>query len=194
VTVLPQPGFLHGENMPADLAALTALHAAQLSRVAGDEPFVLLGHSAGGHVAHAVTEYLESLGTPPSALVLLDAPWPDDDEVNLEVAVAGLGVVFDREEKLGGGIMNDNRLTAMGGYHRILGEWHPQPVETPTLMVRATEPVPGPSGAPEDARMLHVDWKLPHTAIEVPGDHFTIAEEHAESTASVVDKWLEGIG
>ncbi|WP_064273584.1 type I polyketide synthase [Streptomyces sp. RTd22] len=194
VTVLPQPGFLYGENVPADMHALAELHAQSLRRAAGDEPFVLLGHSAGGHIAHAVTEHLESLGTPPAALVLLDVPWPEDDETNLEVAVSALGVVFDREEKLGGGIMNDTRLTAMGGYHRILGQWQPEPIKTPTLLVRATEPVPAPSGAPEDARMLNVEWKLSHTAREVPGDHFTIVEQHAENTASVVEKWLEEIG
>jgi thioesterase domain-containing protein len=192
--VLPQPGFLYGENVPADMGALAELHAQSLRRAAGDEPFVLLGHSAGGHIAQAVTEHLESLGTPPAALVLLDVPWPEDDETNLDVAVSALGVVFDREAKLGGGIMNDTRLTAMGGYHRILGQWQPEPIKTPTLLVRATEPVPAPSGAPEDARMLNVEWKLSHTAREVPGDHFTIVEQHAENTASVVEKWLEEIG
>ncbi|WP_030824022.1 thioesterase domain-containing protein, partial [Streptomyces hygroscopicus] len=194
VTVLPQPGFLHGEHVPADMGALAELHTQALRRAAGDEPFVLLGHSAGGHIAQAVTEHLESLGTPPAALVLLDVPWPEDDETNLDVAVSALGVVFDREEKLGGGIMNDTRLTAMGGYHRILGQWQPEPIKTPTLLVRATEPVPAPSGAPEDARMLNVEWKLNHAAREVPGDHFTIVEQHAENTASVVEKWLEEIG
>ncbi|MGX1885252.1 alpha/beta fold hydrolase, partial [Streptomyces sp. NPDC055287] len=193
VTVLPQPGYLQGEHIPADMEALTELHVQALREAAGDEPFVLVGHSAGGQVAHAVTAHLEGLGTPPAALVLLDVPWPDDDEANNEVGVAMLGVVFDREEKMGGRIMNDTRLSAMGGYHRILGDWRPEPIKTHTLLIRATEPVPSSTGASEDAHMLHIDWKLDHAAREVPGDHFSIVEEHAEFTASVVEKWLDEI-
>ncbi|MFI2645708.1 SDR family NAD(P)-dependent oxidoreductase [Streptomyces sp. NPDC018610] len=194
VTVLPEPGYLPGERIPADLAALTELHARALRRAAGDEPFVLVGHSAGGQIAHAVTAHLETLGSPPEALVLLDVPWPEDDADNAEVGAAMLGVAFDRERKLGGGIMNDVRLTAMGGYHRLLADWRPEPVKTPTLQVRATEPMPSASGAVEDdAVMLRVDWKLDHTARDVPGNHFSIVEEHAGATAGVVEEWLAGI-
>ncbi|MGW1818800.1 alpha/beta fold hydrolase, partial [Streptomyces sp. NPDC002125] len=193
VTVVPQPGYVDGESIPADMEALVALHAQVLLRSSGDDPFVLVGHSAGGQIAHAVTAHLESLGTPPRGLVLLDVPWPDDDEANNEVGVAMLGVVFDREAKLGGGIMNDTRLSAMGGYHRILGAWRPEPIKTPTLLVRATEAMPSSSGAPEDAHVLHIDWKLDHTAREVASDHFGIVEEHAEITAGIVEKWIDEI-
>ncbi|MEU0008750.1 thioesterase domain-containing protein, partial [Streptomyces sp. NPDC006314] len=194
VTVLPEPGYLPGERIPADMAALTELHVQALRRAAGDEPFVLVGHSAGGQIAHAVTAHLETLGSPPAALVLLDVPWPEDDADNAEVGAAMLGVAFDRERKLGGGIMNDVRLTAMGGYHRLLADWRPEPLKTHTLQVRATEPMPSPTGAVEDdAVMLRVDWKLDHTARDVPGNHFSIVEEHAGRTAGVVEEWLAEI-
>ncbi|MFJ9819105.1 alpha/beta fold hydrolase, partial [Streptomyces sp. NPDC101151] len=192
VTVLPQPGFLRGELLPADIDALAELHVRAVHRTAGTEPFVLVGHSAGGQIAHAVSSRLERLGTPPAALVLLDVPWPDD-EADESVAAAMLGVVFDREAKLGGDIMNDTRVTAMGGYHRILDAWQPEPIETPTLLVRATESMPTASGAPEDGAMLHVTWKLGHTVRDVPGNHFTIIEECAGSTARVVEEWLNEI-
>ncbi|MFD7299906.1 acyltransferase domain-containing protein, partial [Streptomyces pharetrae] len=191
VTVLPQPGYLPGEPIPADMAALAELHAQTLRRIAGEEPFVLVGHSAGGQIAHAVTARLETLGIQPAALVLLDVPWPADDAENAEVGAAMLGVAFDRERKLGGGIMNDVRLTAMGGYHRLLADWRPEPVRTPTLLVRATEPMPSAPGAQEDEPvMLRVDWKLGHTARDVPGNHFSIVEDHAGDTAGVVEEWL----
>ncbi|MET9831692.1 acyltransferase domain-containing protein, partial [Streptomyces sp. NPDC006385] len=194
VTVLPQPGYLPGERIPADMVALAELHAQTLRRVAGEEPFVLVGHSAGGQIAHAVTAHLETLGSRPAALVLLDVPWPEDDAENAEVGAAMLGVAFDRERKLGGGIMNDVRLTAMGGYHRLLADWRPEPVKTPTLLVRATEPMPSASGAPgDDPVMLRVDWKLGHTARDVPGNHFSIVEDHAGDTARVVEEWLTDI-
>ncbi|MEU6776299.1 SDR family NAD(P)-dependent oxidoreductase [Streptomyces sp. NPDC046759] len=194
ITVLPQPGYLPGECIPADMAALAELHVQTLRRIAGEEPFVLVGHSAGGQIAHAVTARLESLGTQPAALVLLDVPWPEDDADNAEVGAAMLGVAFDRERKLGGGIMNDVRLTAMGGYHRLLADWRPEPVKTPTLLVRATEPMPSASGAvQDDTVMLRVDWKFVHTARDVPGNHFSIVEEHAGDTAGVVEEWLTEI-
>ncbi|MFG2942361.1 acyltransferase domain-containing protein, partial [Streptomyces sp. NPDC048282] len=194
VMVLPQPGYLPGGRIPADMAALAELHAQTLRRVAGEELFVLVGHSAGGQIAHAVTARLETLGIQPAALVLLDVPWPADDAENAEVGAAMLGVAFDRERKLGGGIMNDVRLTAMGGYHRLLADWRPEPVKTPTLLVRATEPMPSASGAPEDDPvMLRVDWKLGHTARDVPGNHFSIVEDHAGDTAGVVEEWLTDI-
>ncbi|MEU7584332.1 SDR family NAD(P)-dependent oxidoreductase [Streptomyces sp. NPDC041068] len=189
VTVLPQPGFLHGEHLPADMEALAELHADAVQRAAGEDPFVLVGHSAGGQIAHAATARLERLGVRPAALVLLDVPWPEDTADD-DVAAAMLGVVFDREAKLGGDIMNDNRLTAMGGYHRILGPWRPEPIATPTLVVRATEAMPGPSGTTKDGAMLRVTWKLDHMVRDVPGNHFTIVEECAGSTARAVEEWL----
>ncbi|MEV5977412.1 SDR family NAD(P)-dependent oxidoreductase [Streptomyces sp. NPDC052114] len=189
VTVLPQPGFLHGEHLPADMPALAELHAEAVRRAAGEDPFVLVGHSAGGQIAHAATARLERLGLRPAALVLLDVPWPEDTAED-EVAAAMLDVVFDREAKLGGDIMNENRLTAMGGYHRILGPWRPEPIATPTLLVRATESMPGPSGTTADGAMLRATWKLDHAVRDVPGNHFTIVEECAGSTARAVEEWL----
>ncbi|WP_251018747.1 type I polyketide synthase [Streptomyces sp. ISL-11] len=189
VTVLPQPGFLDGESVPADIEALAELHAESVRRHAADAPFVLVGHSAGGQIAHAVTARLESLGMPPAALVLLDVPWPDD-EADDDVVTAMLGVVFDREEKLGGRIINGTRLTAMGGYHRVLAAWRPGAISTPTLLVRASDPMPAPSGDPAEAAMLRVTWHQDHDALDVPGNHFTIVEEHAGSTARAVEEWL----
>lgn len=38
----------------------------------GDAPYVLLGHSTGGLLAHAVAERLESIGEPPAGLIKID--------------------------------------------------------------------------------------------------------------------------
>ncbi|MFG2842349.1 alpha/beta fold hydrolase, partial [Kitasatospora sp. NPDC048296] len=203
VVVLPQPGFVDGESIPESFEALVALQAEAVRRYAGDEPFVLLGHSAGGHVAHAVTERLEADGVSPRGLVLLDSPWPGT-RVSERVGAAMLGIVFDREEKLGGGLMNATRLTAMGGYHRILPEWHPQEVDTPTLLVRATDRMPldgvpattefaGESSgiSSDESEGLHVEWLLKHDETAVVGDHFTIVEQHADSTAAAIEEWLD---
>jgi polyketide synthase 12 len=55
----------------------------------------------------------------------------------------------------------------------------------PTLLVRAADSL-GPEGSRRRA-----DWGYEHTAVEVPGDHFTLMEgEFAAGTADAVDSWL----
>lgn len=99
-----------------------------------------------------------------------------------------LGVVFDQEKRLGDLIMDDHRLTAMGGYHRLLATWQPTPLDrTPTLLVRATEPMVMADG---EEVTLKVDWRLEHSVREVAADHFTIADEHAGATARAIEEWL----
>ncbi|WTJ87542.1 SDR family NAD(P)-dependent oxidoreductase [Streptomyces sp. NBC_01538] len=187
VTVLPEPGFLPGESLPADLPTLARLQAAAARRAAGDRPAVLLGHSAGGQIAHAVAVELERQGAPAAGLVLLDVPWPLDAPEERSVD-AMLGVVFDQEKRLGDLIMDDHRLTAMGGYHRLLATWQPTPLDrTPTLLVRATEPMVMADG---EEVTLKVDWRLEHSVREVAADHFTIADEHAGATARAIEEWL----
>ncbi|MGW3567601.1 beta-ketoacyl synthase N-terminal-like domain-containing protein, partial [Streptomyces sp. NPDC000941] len=190
VSVLPLPGFMRGDFLPESMDALAEVLAEAVLRNAEDGPYVLVGHSAGGQIAHAVTTRLEKMGERrPAGLALLDAPWPGDD-VSEQVSTAMLGVVFDREEKLGGNIMNATRLTAMGGYHRILGEWRPEVIETPTVLVRATAPLSVADGTLNGDEGLHINWNLDHTARAVPGNHFSIMEEHAGSTAEAVEEWI----
>jgi hypothetical protein len=33
-------------------------------------------------------------------------------------------------------------------------------------------------------------WEHPHDAVDIPGHHFSIVEEHAESTAAALDSWI----
>lgn len=88
VSVLPNPGFLPREALPATLDAFVSAQAAAVLACSGDEPFVLLGRSAGGWVAHAVAGYLERTGVRPSAVVLVDT-FPGDS-----VSRAGEGPRF----------------------------------------------------------------------------------------------------
>ena len=46
-----------------------------------------------------------------------------------------------------------------------------------TLLVRASEPI-----GPTEYRR-RAEWGFEHTAIELPGDHFTVMEAHAAETA-----------
>jgi thioesterase domain-containing protein len=85
--------------------------------------------------------------------------------------------------------VDDVRLTAMGAYLQLFEEWKPAEIATPTLLVRAAEPMPGVAA---DSGW-QASWDRAHTAIDVPGDHFTVLEEHAESTAQAVQDWLSTV-
>jgi hypothetical protein len=37
---------------------------------------------------------------------------------------------------------------------------------------------------------LRVTWSRQHDTVDVPGDHFTVLEEHATTTAKAVRDWL----
>ncbi|MEU2427849.1 thioesterase domain-containing protein, partial [Streptomyces sp. NPDC007851] len=190
VWALPEPGYLDGQALPEDLDALVRLQADAALRCAGDAPFVVLGRSASGMLAHAVAEQLERDGAHPAGVLLLDSyspgvvrrrPWL---ETTLTEAVAA------RES--GYALRNDTRLTAMGRYHEVFADWQPRPVTTRALLVRATEPYAAELDRPEYAEWAAV-WDLPHDTVDVPGNHFTILESSSETTAEAVHEWISAL-
>lgn len=180
--VLPNPGFLPHEAMPATLRAFVSAQAAAVLACADGEPFVLLGRSAGGWVAHAVAEHLERTGTDPSGVVLIDT-FPGDSGSRTEdgPALSAMTVgMLDKAAQFTSA--ESDRLTAMAGYLERFSGWEPAELSAPTLFVRARDPLPGIEAA--------ATWSLPHTEVTVPGDHFTVLEGHARTTALAVHDWL----
>ncbi|MGW0908542.1 type I polyketide synthase [Streptomyces sp. NPDC002853] len=185
VSVLPNPGFLPGESLPATLDAFVVAQASAVRACAGDEPFVLLGRSAGGWVAHAVAEKLERTGLIPSAVVLIDT-YPGEDNGS-----GGLGGDGPALSAMTAGMLENSaqfasaetdRLTAMAGYLELYANWKPTALSAPTLFVRAGDRLPGIDAADP--------WSLPHSEITVPGDHFTVLEDHSRTTALGIHTWL----
>ncbi|QNP74860.1 SDR family NAD(P)-dependent oxidoreductase [Streptomyces roseirectus] len=186
LTVLPQPGFLPGESLPTSVEALVEAHASSVRSAAGERPYVLLGHSSGGMVAHAVAGRLEADGAGPAAVVLVDAVLFGD------AALDGLGRgladgMVARERS--GAPMSEDRLLAMGGYVRLFQSWRPRALTAPTLLVRAAEPLPG---TPPHSGWRS-SWPLEHTSADAAGNHFTMLEEHAPDTAGAITEWLGSI-
>lgn len=180
IRVLPAPGYSAGQPLPETLAALVATHAATIAaRQSGD--FVLLGHSSGGWIASAVTAELERRGTPPSALILIDTYHPEHETFD-RVLPAAIPSLLER----GHDLVDDTWITAMGGYLRLFADWTPEPVTTPTLLIRAADPMKTMS-TDADWRAY---WPTAQTVTEVPGDHFTILEDHAAVTAQTIRTWL----
>jgi polyketide synthase 7 len=181
VVALEPPGFGDGERLPATMDVAITMLAATVDDYVSGAPFVLAGYSTGGLLAHALAQRLESTGVFPQAVVLLDAYPPD----HLAAIPSGLleGMIARADEHLP---LTDTRLTAMGGYLAMLAGWRPEPVSAPTLLARATQPLPGYPA--EVSRQC--TWDLEHTIAEVPGDHFTLLEDQASATARIVGDWL----
>ncbi|MDT3398605.1 SDR family NAD(P)-dependent oxidoreductase, partial [Streptomyces sp. B1866] len=180
VFVLRQPGFVPGQPVPATLDVLLDTHARSL---AGHDRVVLLGYSAGGLAAHALAGHLAELGRPPAAVVLVDTYAPDETEVMTRIQGAMEQGQRDRDGRTGTAF-GEAWLTAMGHYFGF--DWTPAEVDAPVLHVRAGDPMPG---MPVERRW-QARWRLPHTAADVPGDHFTMMEDHAPRTAETVHDWL----
>ena len=179
VSAMSLPGFQKGELLPGSWDLAIDILADSTAQTAAGKPFVLVGYSIGGALAHALAAKLESSGLTPSGLVLLDTYLPDDEEI-VRVFSSVMGQVLDRD--LVYSMIGDDDLMALGAYMRLLGESAVGSVKAPSLLVRASEAL---GGDVRDER-----WEVADHTVEVTGDHFTIMEEHAEETARAVDMWL----
>ncbi|MGW2332176.1 type I polyketide synthase [Streptomyces sp. NPDC001700] len=192
VSALFQPGFLAGDPLPADLMAATKLHAESIARYVDGKPFALGGVSSGGTVAFYVAHYLESIGLPPAAVVLLDT-YTRNEAIYRHFGPKILhSVVEDQTSAFGDSgddIWGEEWLTAMGRYCKM--NWMPPgEISGRTLMVRASDPV----GEWTEDYDWRTDWELPHDTIDVPGNHWTITRDHSATTAAAIDEWLRGLG
>ncbi len=184
---VPTPGYRAGEPVPDSMDTLVQLQADLVTELAGDRRPVLVGRSLGGCVAHAVAEELERRGRTPAGLTMIDT-YPVDTTEDpamgwwLPALMAGMLGMVDRFDLA----LGEAGLTTMGAYLTVLGPWRPSPVHTPTLLLRARDPLPG---MPAD-RDWRASWPLPHEAVDVAGNHFSVLEDHSGTTAAAVATWL----
>jgi acyl transferase domain-containing protein/thioesterase domain-containing protein len=184
VSALRQPGFRPDELLPSTLAGLLDAQADAVIRHTQGGHYALLGHSAGGALAHALARRLEERGGGPAALILIDVYRPSSPGAIGLWRNEMLAWVMHRSVVP----IDDARLMAMGAYNQMLLEWTPSPTEAPVLFLRAMEPVGQWPGEPESWRAR---WDGgDHTAVDVPGTHLTLMTEHARHTAATIYRWL----
>lgn len=175
VHVLPHPGYAGGA-VPADREALVRLHANAVVELMGGQPFVLVGRSSGGSVAQAVATELERADAAAGGVVLIDTFHVTKEDKDTEWLLGlpahsalALGEDFDT--------LPDSAVVAMGAYTRIFWGWQPEKATTPTLLLRAVD-----AAADED-------WPASHDFVRVPGDHFSVLEEHVATTVAAIRAW-----
>ena len=183
VFALPQSGFAPDEKVPASFAAAIEAQAAAISSLVGGEPFALVGHSTGGLYAHAVARCLEGVALNPTALVMIDT-YRTDEMVSTDIVGPVIGALT--ETGAPDISISTTRLTAMGVHLKLLSNWRIQELTAPTLMVRCEEPLPGIS---DETEWRAPAWNLADE-IEVPGDHFSMMQQHVTTTAKAVEDWL----
>ncbi|AHH94846.1 short-chain dehydrogenase/reductase SDR [Kutzneria albida DSM 43870] len=182
---LPTPGFASGESLPSTYAAVAQVLGESIRAEAGDRPLALLGYSSGGWLAHATALYLEGEGLPLAGVVLLDTYLPTMD-TSTGVFGQMLAGLFDREDSLGH--FDSARLSAMARYIDLFNGYQPGPTKAPVLFVRPERSIT----ANPDSEDWRAGWAAPHHLVEVAGDHFSIVESEAASTAQAIDQWLRG--
>uniref|UniRef100_UPI002023E5D2 thioesterase domain-containing protein n=2 Tax=unclassified Frankia TaxID=2632575 RepID=UPI002023E5D2 len=194
VHVVPAPGLPTGDLLPGSAATLIRMHVDAVRQVVGDEPFVVLGRSMGGCVANSVVAGLEAEGIFPAGLILVDSyPIDTPSRPGMEwwnaAMITALVERFDRFDIS----TLDTRLSTMGTYNRIFGDWQPSEVRARTLLIRAEQPLAGTPAETAGRPDWRAYWTLPHEIIDVPGDHFTILEEDTGTTVAAVAKWLASL-
>jgi thioesterase domain-containing protein len=193
VYALPLPGFGDGEPLPASAELVIDMQAQTIAERFGDVPFVLAGYSSGGWLAHGVASRLEMTGPRPAGVMLLDTWLPDDriPEADIQEELRGIAV-NDQAFAL----MTEAQVTAQGAYLDLFEHWKPGEVRVPVGLVRALQRMPQQivdENDPDADRNWATDWDLEYQTIDAEGNHQTMMNEHAASTAQAMHRWLDGM-
>lgn len=188
--LLEHPGFGTRRAVPDSMETLARAHADAVREIARGGPVVLVGYCAGGVIAHEVARRLAADGVPPAGVVLVDSHagvLQRGDARALALMAAGAALPEDAAEEF-----DDSLLIAGGGYARVLEGWQPKAVPgsppVPTLLVRGRPTAEMRRTDPDGDWSPH--WPLPHDAVDVTGDHYSVVHQDADSTAAAIRAWL----
>nr|WP_241678774.1 type I polyketide synthase [Streptomyces lasalocidi] len=173
------PGFRDAEPAPATWDAAIEVLAESIVRAVGDGPFVLVGYSTGGVLAHSLAARFEAAGARPAGVVMIDTPMPETEAETKSVFTSVMTQILGREPQAGA--ISDTDWLAMGAYMRLLAAHTPDPVTVRSLMIRADVSLDGNTWPA---------WGVADTDVKVAADHFALIEAQAAETAEVTRQWL----
>lgn len=186
VWALPLPECPAGDPVPARLDVFVKEQAVAMHRTIDSKPFILVGHSTGGWVAHALSAYLATGGSGPCAVVLIDSIPPGQTQ-SFSLGQDWLGWVVDLGLALG--TLTSRHLTTLGAYLNLFSTWQPCKLEVPILWVISADTA-GRYETALSGPTLDLGWNHDEKIV-VPGDHFTMLGDHAPATAAAVKTWLD---
>nr|APD71853.1 type I polyketide synthase 1 [Streptomyces sp.] len=182
VHVCSLPGF-GTELSPQSREVAAEVLDGAIRAAVGDAPFILVGYSMGGVVAHSLAERLESSGAALAGVVMIDTLALDGDEDEVGRAFSAMLAAILTQERRAVSI-DDASWLSMGAYLRLFTGLRPEPISARTLMIRAAEPLGG-EAVPNGPR-----WEATDDHVEVAADHFALIEAAAEATADAIEGWI----
>jgi thioesterase domain-containing protein/acyl carrier protein len=177
------PGLRGTDEAPATWRAAIDVLVASIRRAVGDDPFVLVGYSIGGVLAHSIAARFEAEGVRPEGVVMLDTPTPTDEKEILGVFSLVMAEILDRGQ--GATVIDDAGWLAMGSYVRLLAERRPDSIDAPSLLIRAGRPL----GESDDVSDWPA-WNVCDGQVEIAADHFSLIETESALTAEATERWL----
>jgi thioesterase domain-containing protein len=181
------PGFHGTDSAPGSWHAAIEVLVTSIRRAVGDEPFVLVGYSIGGVIAHSIAARLEEEGTAPAGVVMLDTPTPTGEKEMIGIFSLVMKEILDRGH--GTTVIDDANWLAMGSYVRLLAERNPVQISPASLLIRAGRPL-GEGGDVFDWPA----WNVCDDQVEIDADHFALIEASSAATAAATERWLTGEG
>jgi NADPH:quinone reductase-like Zn-dependent oxidoreductase/malonyl CoA-acyl carrier protein transacylase/NAD(P)-dependent dehydrogenase (short-subunit alcohol dehydrogenase family)/acyl carrier protein len=179
------PGFRGSEPVPGSWEAAIEVLGESIQTAVGGDPFVLVGYSTGGVLAHSLARRFERDGNAPAGLVLIDTPTPEaEDDVHHYLFTSVMTVILERGDEAIA--VDDANWLAMGTYVRLLREWEPGPIDTPSLLIRAGVPL----GERGDGEPAWPAWDTSDEVTEIAADHFALVEADVAATAEATEEWV----
>ncbi|MEV8092447.1 SDR family NAD(P)-dependent oxidoreductase [Streptomyces nigra] len=187
---LTNPGFTAGEPLPDTTDAVIDYLAEGVLRAAAGRPFVLIGYSSGGTLAHATAGHLERVrGVQPAGVVLMDTYRVDLEDRDQGRLMEQLTIGLVRKDETFG-LFHSSALTAMNRYFDLVPRFTPEPLTGPVLFVGATESFmpPGTGGDGDDWQAK--PWDPAHHYATVRATHFSMIEDHAAEAGALIEEWI----
>ncbi|WP_433655139.1 type I polyketide synthase [Nocardia sp. CA-128927] len=184
VVVLDSPGFIEGEELPDSVDVLAETQAAAVLECAAGKPFVLVGHSSGGWIGHAVASGLEARGVQPAGLVFIDTRFLGGISFGL------VGIFMSTVLDYWGDYWSAEHapLSAFGTYLDLFAKWKRPTLTTRVLTIQATK---NPLKYLDVELLMPMDIHVNETRVKMAGDHFTVLldDRLCREVATLVGEW-----